>query len=417
MIESEYSFILFKLIQLLCCVLVLNHVIACVWYVVGRVSMGESLPNWVDVAKVKGSAISYLYATALHWSLTQFTPASMDISANNLWERLFSVSVLLFAMLVFSSIVASITAAMMKLRNMQGDQMRQFWLLRLYLRQRNIHPSLASRIVKFLEHRSAVQGSLVQRDSIPILCGLSEALHNELMHEMHSPELRCHPFFETLEGSAPAMMHQLCRSALNLQLYAVQDMVFTAGDESKKMFFIKNGDFDYVSLTSGLKVSLQQKDWLTEPVLFTTWRHRGSLQAMSGAELVAIDPKQFMIVMSVHPKPWQYAVTYAKAFVKFLNSLPDDLTDILRCEDMYQELMASCPYTVGEEAMVAAKAVPMEVNSRSLGTPTSSHNANESKSLKSDGSGKETTDEANSWRPLFRLWLPCQPGAAVQPQG
>merc|ERR1719476_1336289 len=110
--------------------MVLNHVIACVWYLIGRLSMAEGLANWVEFGKVKGSAISYLYATSLHWSLTQFTPASMDISARNIWERLFSVMVLVFAMLVFSSIVASITSAMMKLRNMQGDEMRQFWLLR-----------------------------------------------------------------------------------------------------------------------------------------------------------------------------------------------------------------------------------------------------------------------------------------------
>merc|ERR1719277_2620681 len=140
--------------------------------------MAEGLSNWVDVGGVAGSDVFYLYATSLHWSLTQFTPASMDISARNLWERLFSVMVLLFAMLVFSSIVASITSAMTALRNLQGDEMRQFWLLRRYLRQRNIHKNLATRIIKFLEHRSAIQGKLVQREKVPVLGGLSEALHN-----------------------------------------------------------------------------------------------------------------------------------------------------------------------------------------------------------------------------------------------
>merc|ERR1719277_1914822 len=145
--------------------------------------MAEGLSNWVEVGRVRGSPTSYLYATSLHWSLTQFTPASMDISARNLWERLFSVVVLLFAMLVFSSIVASITSAMTALRNLQGNEMRQFWLLRRYLRQRNIPKGLSDRIIKFLEHRSSVQGKLVQREKVPVLGGLSEALHNELMHE------------------------------------------------------------------------------------------------------------------------------------------------------------------------------------------------------------------------------------------
>merc|ERR1719188_114613 len=188
--------------------------------------MNENIMNWIDVSKVRGSEIEYLYATSLHWSLTQFTPASMDISARNLWERLFSVMVLLFAMLVFSSIVASITSAMTALRNLQGNEMRQFWLLRRYLRQRSIRPGLSNRIIKFLEHRSQIQGNLVQREKVPILGGLSEALQDELMHEMHSPQLRNHKFFQSLKGSMPAVMHRLCRMALNLQLFAVQDMVF-----------------------------------------------------------------------------------------------------------------------------------------------------------------------------------------------
>merc|ERR1712051_1068620 len=37
-IENEYTFIVFNLLQLMGFVLVLNHVIACVWYVIGRVS-------------------------------------------------------------------------------------------------------------------------------------------------------------------------------------------------------------------------------------------------------------------------------------------------------------------------------------------------------------------------------------------
>lgn len=35
------------------------------------------------------------YSTALHWSLTQFTPAAMEVTATNFIERLFSVFVVL----------------------------------------------------------------------------------------------------------------------------------------------------------------------------------------------------------------------------------------------------------------------------------------------------------------------------------
>ena len=135
-IESDHSFILFNLVHFLRSVMVLEHVIARRWYLHDRLTMSEGLTNWVDIGKARGSAFSYLCATSLHWSLTQFTPASTG--ARNHWVRLFSVSVLLVAMRVFSSIVARITAAMAALRNLWGNELRQLWLLRRYLRQRNI---------------------------------------------------------------------------------------------------------------------------------------------------------------------------------------------------------------------------------------------------------------------------------------
>jgi len=121
-------------------------------------------------------------------------------------------------------------------------------------------------------------------------------------------------------------------------------MTFNNGDEAKKMFFVKSGDLDYVAAGSMHedRVTLRQKDWLTEPVLFTAWRHKGSLQALTESELITVDPQQFMTVMSVHPRPWHCAVKYAKVFVQFLNREPKNLTDIIRCDGLYEALMMSC---------------------------------------------------------------------------
>jgi len=350
-IESEYAFIMFNLAHLLCFVMVLNHVIACLWYLVARLTQAEGHDNWVDHYKIQenNDDISFLYATSLHWSLTQFTPASMDISARNIWERWFSLIVLMFAMLFFSSVVGSITAAMTAMRSLQGSDVRQFWLLRRYLSQRNIHKGLARRIIKFLEHRSTIQGNLVQRDKVPLLDVLSEVLQDELMTEMHWPTLRVHPFFSGLKAAMPAVMQRLCSNALELLLHAVDDTTFNAGDEAKKMFFVKSGELAYATLQDDEVACLKNKDWLTEAVLFTAWRHKGSLQACTESELIAVDPDQFMAVLSVHPRPWHCAATYAKEFVQYMNALhaqglPDSLNDLCRHEGMYEHLMTVCDF-------------------------------------------------------------------------
>merc|ERR1712137_872149 len=76
-IQSEYTFVILNLLKMLLCVLVMNHLIACAWYGLARAYEDER--NWVSVAQMTDEALEYKYLTSLHWSLTQFTPAGMDI--------------------------------------------------------------------------------------------------------------------------------------------------------------------------------------------------------------------------------------------------------------------------------------------------------------------------------------------------
>lgn len=72
-----------------------------------------------------------MYVTAVHWSLTQFTPSSMDVApglsdgdelesevATNEYERIFSVIVTMAGLIVFSLFLGSINQALAKLRRL-----------------------------------------------------------------------------------------------------------------------------------------------------------------------------------------------------------------------------------------------------------------------------------------------------------
>mmetsp|Transcript_130623 Transcript_130623/g.406147 ORF Transcript_130623/g.406147 Transcript_130623/m.406147 type:complete len:727 (-) Transcript_130623:51-2231(-) len=338
MIESEWTFIVLNLSRLLICVVVLNHVIACVWYLIGRWRMESYERSWISVGNVNGTSMTYRYTTSLHWSLTQFTPASMDISARNTWERVFSIIVLFFALVTFSSIIASITGSTTSLRNMRTDEMKQFWLLRRYLRQRKVSNDLSNRIFKFLEHQLKAQSQLVQRGSIRILAGLSEALQNEMTHQMNSPHLMGHPLFVHIETNMKAVMQRLCHNALKNQTYAEKETVFNWGDMATKMYFIKAGYLIYTKVDGAeLAPPPGPQDWISEPVLWTTWRHQGDFISDDTSELISVEPKRFIDVMAVHPRPWYFSKHYAALFIANLNSTPRaSLSDVMRDPDFYE---------------------------------------------------------------------------------
>jgi len=342
-IESEYTFIFVNLFKLLIFVLVFNHAIACAWYEVGKYPP-PGKPSWVQVGLDSQDTIMYNYTTALHWSLTQFTPASMDVSAKNVYERTFSIIVLFFAMVAFSSIVGSITGSMTSLRNMKNDELKQFWLLRRYLNQRSIDPKLAVRIFKFLEHQSRSQSNLVQARNIAVLKMLSEALHNELTHSLHSPHLLGHPFFMYVDQNMKVVMHKLCRFGLTNQSYAEGEIVFGIGDEGKKMYFVKRNkeptlpNFQYTMIDrSKLDPPPKSLEAIAEAVMWTTWRHQGDLMATNSADLLVMDPGQFVEVMSVHPRPWFFAKKYARHFLGHMNRPGTDPHDFVRDADFLRE--------------------------------------------------------------------------------
>jgi len=329
-IQSEYTFVILNLLKMLMCVLIMNHLIACAWYGLARAFEDEI--NWVSVGQLTDETLEYKYLTSLHWSLTQFTPAGMDISARNSFERVFSIVVLFFAMIAFSSIVANITSSMTQLRNMNESRTKERWLLRRYMKQRKVPGELTYRINKFLDHRLKDQAIQVSQSQVSVIKELSEALRNELLYCTHSPLLMGHHFFKTIDLEMEIVMHKIC-SVLKGRSIAEQENVFAAGDIATHTFFTWGTNLTYNPISGGKVIMAMAKECISEAALWVDWRHQGDLEAVCDLELFELDPKDFIKTMQTHPKPWFYAVTYARKFLDFISEIPAlRYTDFIRDE-------------------------------------------------------------------------------------
>mmetsp|Transcript_21923 Transcript_21923/g.55814 ORF Transcript_21923/g.55814 Transcript_21923/m.55814 type:complete len:410 (+) Transcript_21923:2-1231(+) len=330
-------FILLSLVRLLLFILILNHLLACGWYGVGLIgTVSEGHRSWIyssGVFPVFETDLGWKYTTCLHWSLTQFTPASMDVSAITTVERIYSIIVLFFAMVAFSSIVASITASMTTLRNIKGDEMKQFWLLRRYFKQRNISKELSEKILKFLEYKESVRQKQVQRGNIKILNELSAPLGNELNNEMYYQFIGEHPLFAYMRSRTMRLfLYRVCDKAVSSVGYAEQDTVFEKGDDGRKMYFVSSGFFTYCLGDGCEDIRISKGDWISEASLWTTWEHRGKLSAVEAkaADLIEVDPQKLCEAVQIHPKPWKLVTSYASTFVMTMNEKPQEgLTDLL----------------------------------------------------------------------------------------
>eukprot|EP00811_Abedinium_folium_P001833 NODE_1167_length_2580_cov_9.841419.p1 GENE.NODE_1167_length_2580_cov_9.841419~~NODE_1167_length_2580_cov_9.841419.p1 ORF type:complete len:446 (-),score=75.63 NODE_1167_length_2580_cov_9.841419:492-1829(-) len=332
MIESEHTFIFVNLLKLLGSVLVLNHIIACLWYLLGNYGADADMTNWITHSNLSHRSMPFKYTTSLHWSLTQFTPAGMDVNARNTLERIFSIVVLFFAMVAFSSIVGGITAGMTSLRNLKQEHTKQLWLLRRYMRQRTVHPDLAGRIHNYLDHKSSTATKLVQEEQIKGVLGqLSAALTNELKYHNLTKSLVSHALFAYIHENMVAVMHRLCKVALSIEAYGDHEGIFAGGDWAKKVYFLRAPVHMHShSFTVGagynplgcepLEPPLRYGEAIGEASLWTAWRHQGNFFAMNPCEVISIDSGLFSDVLCMHPRPWYIASRYAAFFVNYLNS-------------------------------------------------------------------------------------------------
>merc|ERR1711920_1147036 len=151
----------------------LNHLVACSWYGVGYVSRETGAAhNWLDdvgISPVYGGDLAWKYLTSLHWSITQFTPASMDIYATNVTERLFSVVILYIALVALSSFIGSISASVTQLRNMSADESKAMWVLRRYLKQKKISKDLSSRTLSYMEFQQEKKHNVIMPGQVKLL--------------------------------------------------------------------------------------------------------------------------------------------------------------------------------------------------------------------------------------------------------
>lgn len=245
---------------------------------------------------VKGHSLEWKYLTSLHWSITQFTPASMDIWATNVAERVFSVLTLFWALVALSSIIGSVSASMTALRNISADENKQVWILRRYLRQKQFSRDLTNRVMVHAEFQQVAEHNKVPASSVKLLGGLSEQFKLEMAYELHIESLHEHPFFMhmTQDVILRKSMERLCQFAFTSISIAQDEEMFSLGDEGNGMFFVKTGMLRYsvnnAASEPGGKVpynGISPGMWVTEPVLWTSWRHMGWLK---GGEVPSADP-------------------------------------------------------------------------------------------------------------------------------
>ncbi|CAE7266769.1 KCNH2 [Symbiodinium natans] len=292
-LNSDTAIAKAKIFLLSCQILLMQHVLACVWYRVGRVSETE---GWVTQFGFGEQDADYRYTTSLHWMFCQLGFGSTSIEGSTTLERTFGLIVAFLALVVFSTLLGAITSLTTQLNKASEERKHQFRQLRKYLSQHHINEDLCLRITGFLEEAYKLRQAGLVESQVTLLELLSKPLRGELQYARYEKCLEEMSFVrdELLVHDNPRNLQaakNLATEALAHRTFAPADTIFEAEVIANHAYFLTSGLLVYE--LNGYKVRLQDSRWLVEMSLWIPWLHLGELHTEDVSSLVMLEVGKF----------------------------------------------------------------------------------------------------------------------------
>jgi hypothetical protein len=330
-IESQITFIMFEAVQQCVFIMLLQHFVGSVWYLVGDLTRDLFDNNWIEAYGWTGAEdLSYRYLSSLHWSLSHFALGTSTLHATNSIERVFSILVMLLGLMTFTFFTSSCVSWLTQIRQLKGQTEDQFWLLRRYFRQHNIQGGFRFRLLKYLQYQADQLKDSIPESKLTVLALLSENMRNELEFLVHYYPLRVHPLFAYAESSSQHRLYALSMSTFRNKAYAREDMIFQRGIQAPSMYIPSSGTCLYATPTLRAKTTIERGNWLCEHALWVSWTCRGDCICETDVVMIEVDVKDFILSIPEDEVLWLFVSRYADTFVAWLNDEDvGEITDVL----------------------------------------------------------------------------------------
>lgn len=271
--------------------LIVNHFIACAF--IGLGSQEFDGKSWLNASGLQEASFVEVYAYALHWSLTQFMPATNNIAPDNTVERFFAVAVILLAMGVFSSFISSITNAVNTLRAVTSEKREEQSKLRQFFSERQLSTGLYTMVTDYISTHGIFQLKL-QESSIKSLKELPSKLKFRLHLEVHLATLTtAHWLNAGVINSDPMFFYQVCHEMVVERISGPGGEVFHSEAECADVFIVTAGTWSYHKLGAEEIIDCPNFSWVCEVALWSSWHHRGRLSSECSSTYCTINGCKF----------------------------------------------------------------------------------------------------------------------------
>jgi len=347
----------YVILKILFVVLMFSHLIACMWYHIGLQTI-DGVVGWVVSVGLENRSLSQRYTTSLQWAISSFGVGSSSIHPESTPELAFAIGVTLFALVVFSTLISTMSQGYSEMQEKKTAEERDFVQLQLFFRQVRIPAELAKSVQKYLMHQQQYQMHHIHQKDVVLLGMLSEHLKVEVQHHIFESHMEANDVLQELGLLSQHIMRKLAYKAVSATVVADGEFLYHKGEIAGAMLFASDDvplealrySMSMVSDRSRKPTIVTRGSWLCEICLWCTWPHAGFLTAHGMFEIVTLEAGSFGSVISSFLDILGIVREYAVSFVEQANIDFDNAQDtqsarkVMMCYELYgrSEILRVC---------------------------------------------------------------------------
>ncbi|CAK8999872.1 unnamed protein product [Durusdinium trenchii] len=296
------SFLLtMNILRSLAAVLALNHYMSCAFLGLALFAAEGEL-TWIEIAELQHMDFLTQYFSALHWSLTQFMPATNNIAPNTAPERIYAIFVVLIGLAVFSSFVSGVTNTVNQLRQIHTEHFKQESRMKSFLTQKSVSVDVWCRVQKFCRLRILLDKMSLKEGDIPMLQDLPHGLRVKLHAEIYMPILVSANWMPSdVTEIDEELMLKLCDKVLLEKVASPMQEIFLERGECPEVVIptaVPRQSLIYWSSRLKDYVRVEEGTWLCELSLWARWEYRGQLDTEEVSHYVVIPTQEFALAVT-----------------------------------------------------------------------------------------------------------------------
>ena len=238
--ESTYNKINF--IKLIFSVFLFAHFSACIWHYIG-ISLQDYENTWLQEQGIINEVWWKKYIISLYYVVVVMNTIGFgDIVPKNYVEKIFNIFFIYIGCSVLAYMFNSIGIILQNINKKDRDFKRKMYVINGYMKQKNIHFQLRSKIRNYLEYLWQDEKMANTDEANKIINKLSNSLKNELVLCSHFDFLKNIPFF----------YQNFSEHTLNKLSHEIKEINFTPGDiiynqhdiNDQNLYMIRNGSVE-----------------------------------------------------------------------------------------------------------------------------------------------------------------------------